>query len=274
MKLTKRIFALYLIGSVSFLAHAIPFRVASSMTLLSTAISAVTSYASIQKCGVYIAPEMTEAMHIALASGWTGINSGVTFWWLYGKTPQGRMRHAKRELDSISSVLSFDSIKKSDVPVDTFENDLLKRAERINARDPFPLIKTAADFEGHDERMKKIMSLLEKAREDIQFGDNRLLDRHTQLDAHAQEMGDIVKDILVKIKNRPEYAKHLKYNNEKHAQDHQVEAQNKQANAQKQMVRVGVASVIVSAISATAQGAIAVAKLAKSAIDPFNPFKK
>ncbi len=262
------------IMSISFSAHAISLKVASSLTLVSAAISASTSYAAIQKCGVYISPEMTETMHVALAAGSTSANAAGTFWWLYKKTPQGRMRDAGKELDRISSVLSLDSIKKADMPVADFEAEVLKRAERANARDPFPVVKTARDLEEYDKRVMKVGVLLQKAHADIWPLDDVLLERHAQVSGRADEVGNIVKDMLVKIKSTPEYAKHLKYHNEKHAQDNQADAQHQQATAQKRMVWVGVANAAVNAVSATAQGAIAVAKLAKSTIDPFNPFKR
>lgn len=273
MKFIKHIFALWLISSLTFSTHAITMRVASTATLASTVLSAVTSYGTIQKCGVYL-PEMTETMHVALTAGLASANGAGTFWWLYQKTPQGRMREANRELNKMSSDLFLDSVKKDEMPVEEFEADILRRAERRNAHTPFPLVQTAANFEKYDEDMKKISALLKKIHLDIRPGDDALLEQYTQLSDRKEEVSNIVRDLLVKIKNRPEYAKHLRYGHEKDSQDHQAVAEDKKAAAQEKIARAGWASVAVSAVGVAAQGVIAVAKVAKSAIGTFNPFNK
>lgn len=263
MKLVKNILILCAIATIQ--VNAIRLPMACTLTALNTALTCV----SMQKCGVHL-PEMTMEMATALSATALTTSSGSTFWWLYKRTPQGRMRDASKEILKINTCLvsglkdtSEESLDPSNASLDAVEARILKCAERVNAREPFPLIKTANDFERYDDRVNKIKQLLEKAKSDIRPGEQALLKRHDDIESRAEKVGNVVKDMLVTLKKNPEYAKHLKYYNDMHAQQEQEKALKAQAQAQTQI--------------AWASWFSAATKVVKAAIPvPFfkNPFKR
>jgi hypothetical protein len=226
--------------------HAIRMRTAGILTGLSAATSTLGSAYVMQKCGVHL-PEMSSEVYASLVGAYVVANTVPTGYWLYNRTPQGRLRLAAKDLKQVTS----DPLTQP-----KSGEDLLAVMNRVYVNKDFPYIESLHALQAHDARIKKAKELLAKGRSDLKKDDFILIDKYENAVKETEQTHQTVLDMIQAVRNLPDYTKRLKYFNEQQAQTVQAEAQKEQASAQKVIA-----------------GASMVGAFAK-VIEAINPFKK
>lgn len=241
-----RAFQILSLAFIALPAHAIRMRTAGLLTGVSAAMSAAGSTYVVQKCGVYL-PEMSHEMYVSLASAYVVANTIPTGYWLYNRTPEGRLRLASNDLKKVMS----DPLIHPEPG-----EDALAVMNRVYVNKDFPYIESLHALQMHDAKLKKIKELLIKGRSELQSNDMQLVGGYYDAEHKAQFTHQTVLEMIQAVRNLPDYTKRLKYFNEQRAQAAQAEAQQEQAKAQKVIA-----------------GASVVGAFAK-VIEAINPFKR
>lgn len=227
-------------------AYAIRMRTAGALTGLSAAVSAAGSTVMAHKCGAYL-PEMSNQAYASLLSAYVVVNTIPTGYWLYNRTPQGRLRLATNDLKQVTA----DPLTQPKLG-----EDALAAMNRVYVNKDFPYIESLHTLQAHDAKIKSIKELLAKGRKDLKKDDFVLIDKYENAVRETERTHQTVLDMIQAVRNLPDYTKRLKYFNEQQAQTAQAKAQNEQAKAQKVIA-----------------GASVVGAFAK-VIEALNPFKK
>lgn len=241
-----RILQIALLTFIASPAQAIRMRTAGVLTGLSAAMSAAGSTYVMQKSGAYL-PEMSHEMYATLVSAYVLTSTVPTGYWLYNRTPQGRLRLAANDLKKVTS----DPLTQP-----AHGESALAVMNRVYVNKDFPYIESLHALQAHDAKLKKIKELLAKGRSDLRSNDTGLIERYDDVECEAQFTHKTVLEMIQAVRDLPDYTKRLKYFNEQKAQVTQAEAQQEQAKAQKVIA-----------------GASVVGAFAK-VIEAINPFKR
>lgn len=239
MKLARILLVSVLI-CVSCYVNAIRMCTAGILTGLSTAMSTTGSTYVMHKYGVHM-PEMSHEMYASLVSVYVVTNTVPTGYWLYTKTPQGRLWLAVKGLRMVSSdPLSQPKLGEDD----------LATMSRVYVNKDFPYIESLHALQSHDAKLKKVKDLLAKGRCDLKRSDFTLIEKYEGIEKEVEYIHGRMLDMIQSVRNLPDYTKRLKYFNELQAQTAQAKAQNEQAKAQKVIAGASVISAFARVISA------------------------
>jgi len=218
-----RVLLICFLSSLSCSVHTIRMRTACVLTALNSAASAAGSYYALQKCGVYL-PDLSQEISTAFIAGGTAASTIPSSYWLYYKTPHGRLRHAGKDF---APVLSDPLLQSKS------GEGALARMSRVYVNKDFPYIESLHVLQAHDVTLKKVNELLIKGRNDLKIDEFVLLEKYNQTMSEVEKTHGMVHDMIKAVRDLPDYTKTLKYFNELQAQTAQAKAQKEQAQAQR-----------------------------------------